>query len=111
MANVIQKLMMHTKYRTINSIPTHLNDEEKIKLLQLSKEIKGVFVEIGSYYGSSSCFIAEGIRQSGKQSILYCIDTWQNYGMTEGKKDTYQQFIEGTKKISWDNYTPPRVEL
>ena len=98
MISIIQKLMIHTKYRTMNKIPTHLTDEEKMKLLQLSKEVRGVFVEIGSYYGSSSCFIAEGIWQSGKQSKLYCIDTWQNYGMTEGNKDTYQQFIEATKK-------------
>lgn len=94
----IQKLLMHTKYKAVNKIPTHLTDEEKIKLLQLSKETKEIFVEIGSYYGSPFCFIAEGIRQLGKKSTLYCIDTWQNYGMAEGEKDTYQRFIEATEK-------------
>lgn len=98
MSKVIQKLALRTKYRTINKIPTHLTDEEKISLLHLSKSARGIFVEIGSYLGSSSCFIAEGIQQSGKKSRLFCIDTWRNDAMSEGNRDTYMKFLSNTKQ-------------
>jgi predicted O-methyltransferase YrrM len=91
---VIENKLLHS----IDKIHTHLTRREKLKLYQLASQKHGVFVEIGSYLGVSSCFIAEGIKQSGKQSILYCIDTWQNDAMSDGKKETYQEFIEVTKK-------------
>jgi predicted O-methyltransferase YrrM len=50
-------------------------------------------VEIGSYLGASSCFLAEGLK-SGR---IYCIDTWQNDAMTEGSKDTYTEFKKNTR--------------
>jgi predicted O-methyltransferase YrrM len=53
-------------------------------------------VEIGSYLGASSCFIAHGIKASGKSSKLYCIDTWKNDAMDEGQKDTFNDFLKNT---------------
>jgi predicted O-methyltransferase YrrM len=52
-----------------------------------------VIVEIGSYLGSSSSFLAAGLRK-GK---LYCIDTWENHGMDEGVRDTYSEFKKNTE--------------
>ena len=89
-------------------ITTHLTDEEKIALNELAKSInkKGpVAVEIGSYLGSSSCFIANGFYN--KQGIIYCIDTWNNDAMTEGNRDTFKEFSENTKKYS-TNIKPVR---
>lgn len=57
---------------------------------------KAVAVEIGSYLGASSCFIADGIRKRG--GTLYCIDTWENQTMPEGERDTYDEFIRNTEK-------------
>ncbi len=86
---------------------THLTDDEKtalyITVKSFSKPINAV--EIGSYYGASSCFIAEALS---KKSKLYCIDTWENDKMiNEGDdpndenlkpKDTYNEFLINTKK-------------
>lgn len=64
----------------------HLTAEEKETLHRfvLSLPFKSNCVEIGSYYGASSCFIADAAKR--KLGKLYCIDTWQNQAMTEGEK-------------------------
>lgn len=80
-----------------NKIFTHMTFDEKKALFNLSKETENVFVEIGSYLGASSCFIAEGLLKTGKAK-LYCIDTWRNDAMSEGKRDTYDEFLKNTEK-------------
>ena len=77
-------------------IATHLSPDEKIALYRLSKELnsKPVAVEIGSYLGASSCFIASGVMRSG--GLLCCIDTWQNETMPDGERDTYSEFYNNT---------------
>lgn len=52
-------------------------------------------VEIGSYIGGSSSFLASAAKE--KIGIGYCIDTWKNEGMCEGLKDSYNAFIRNTK--------------
>ena len=70
-----------------------------MKLLELAAANKtGNFVEIGSYLGASSCFIAAGIKRAGGASKLYCVDTWLNDSMTEGGRDTYGEFLKNTSK-------------
>lgn len=89
------------QYPSIHDIFTHLTIDEKKTLINLSKRCKGtIYVEIGSYLGASSCCIAEGIRKKKKKGILFCIDTWDNDAMTEGKRDTYNDFFKNTKKYS-----------
>lgn len=95
----ILKLQLVLFYPKESDIFTHLTNEEKLKLLNLAQKNRGyIFVEIGSYIGASSCFIAAGIKKSLKKSQLYCVDTWQNDAMSEVKKDTYPLFIENTSK-------------
>jgi len=78
-----------------DEIQTHLTPPEKAKLHDLAKTVKNGFaVEIGSFIGASSCFIAAGIDCNSK---IICIDTWQNDAMSEGKRDTYNEFISNTK--------------
>ena len=86
--------------REIDQIPTHLKIKEKIKLYDLALQSSGNFVEIGSYLGASSCFLALGIRNSNTSSKLFCIDTWQNDSMSEGKWDTYKEFLKNTNQFS-----------
>lgn len=86
-------------YRHENSIFTHLTLREKYKLLSLVGKCKGnSYVEIGSYIGASSCFIAAGIKRYNGEGRLYCIDTWQNEGMSEGCRDTFDEFKKNTAK-------------
>lgn len=89
-----------------SKIYTHLTNDEKILLRTLASSLKKNVsaVEIGSYLGSSSCFIANGLS---KNSVLYCIDTWENNAMkyTEDdtdpeERDTYEEFIKNTEKYS-----------
>jgi predicted O-methyltransferase YrrM len=78
-----------------SKIFTHLTSAEKLKLYHLAKENNGkIFVEIGSYLGASSCFIANGMNYAK----LYCIDTWENDGMIEGKRETFDEFRKNTQK-------------
>lgn len=56
-------------YAHENSIFTHLTTREKEKLLSLAgkcKDSSSSYVEIGSYIGASSNFIAAGIKKSGR---------------------------------------------
>lgn len=81
----------------ILAVPTHMTFSERMLLKKLSEQIVpgGVIVEIGSYVGASSCFLAEG---GSKQSAhLFCIDTWQNEGMSEGPRDTFKDFQQNTR--------------
>lgn len=85
------------EYYRINSIPTHMTKNEKLQLFRLASTKKGFFIEIGSYLGSSSCFIAHAINE--RESLLYCIDTWQNDAMSEGNKDTFEEFEKNTRNL------------
>lgn len=88
-------------YHREQSIPTHLTAGEKWLLMELAKRCTGTtYVEIGSYYGASSCFIASGIRRSQNGGRLFCVDTWMNDAMTEGNCDTYQRFQSNTRSYS-----------
>lgn len=97
-SDVLRQIQLKTRYGAIGKIYSHLTLEEKLTLVSLARSYEGTFVEIGSYLGSSSCFIAEGILQSGRKSHLYCIDTWQNDAMSEGNRDTYDAFLNNTQE-------------
>ena len=53
-------------------------------------------MEVGSYVGASGCFIAEGMRQAGSGGTLCCVDTWRNDAMSEGARDTWEEFRANT---------------
>lgn len=81
------------------NISTHLTDNEQNKLYELAISLPSHshIVEIGSYLGASTCCIANGLKN--KNSKFYCIDTWENDAMSEGKKDTYEEFIHNIKNF------------
>lgn len=69
---------------------------------------EGKFLEVGSYLGASAIVLAEALKQSAdtlSNPKIYCIDTWQNDAMTEGQKDTYQNFLDNTK--NWSDLVIP----
>jgi len=88
-------LSSHSDLKKADTIFTHLTISEKRKLFELASKVKnGHIVEIGSYLGASSCFLAAGMNEHTK---LICIDTWENDAMSEGKRDTKKEFDENTK--------------
>lgn len=76
-------------------IRTDLTRQEQLLLYRLAKNVReGGIVEIGSYLGASACFLAAGAAKA--QAHLYCIDTWNNDAMTEGRRDTFAEFRRNT---------------
>ncbi len=80
-------------------IQTHLTNEELLLLLSLSESLPNgaTVVEIGSYIGASSLVIAKGLKAD---SVIYCVDTWQNDAMTEGSIDTFSTFSQNTRSVA-----------
>lgn len=54
-------------------------------------------LEIGSYLGASTCFLAAGLR--GSRPRIVCVDTWQNQTMPEGERDTFLEFERNVSRI------------
>jgi predicted O-methyltransferase YrrM len=75
-------------------IATHTTDQERVLLFRLASELpsNSTIVEIGSYLGASTCFLAAGCRNNNGH--VYAVDTWQNHAMSEGLKDTFEVFQE-----------------
>ena len=78
-----------------------MTPRERLLLYSLGlKQAPGaVFVEVGSYLGASSCFLAAAALEVGG-ARLHCVDTWRNEGMTEGPRDTWAQFLANTEPVS-----------
>jgi len=93
-------LFKHPELRNAYSITSHLTEKERYVLFNLAKEKKTI-LEIGSYVGASAACFGAAVKDSGKCKI-YCIDTWNNDAMTEGKKETYQLFMENIKPFQKD---------
>jgi predicted O-methyltransferase YrrM len=95
MHNLISSIWKSWRLKKASKIPTHLTVEEKIALFNSSCCCGGDAVEIGSYLGASSCYIAEGLLCQGK-GTLHCVDTWKNDAMSEGHRDTFREFQSNT---------------
>ena len=95
---LLQRIKLFTLGIYSWDIPTYTTNFELLKLYSLAKLIKknAIAVEIGSYIGASSVFIAKGLSKNSK---LYCIDTWQNDAMTEGNWDSYNEFLKNTYPV------------
>lgn len=86
-------LWIRVRFPHASSIFTHMTSRERLQLCRLSEVAPGgAFVEIGSYLGASTAFLAEGIRRRAAPTILHCVDTWMNDAMSEGPRDTYAEF-------------------
>lgn len=54
-------------------------------------------VEIGSYRGASSVYIAAALQ--AKRGRLVCVDTWRNDTMPEGARDMLNEFKANTRYL------------
>lgn len=109
---IIQKSLIVNKLNAqlnpeIWQIFTHTTEQERLLLYQLCSKLpsNNIAVEIGSYLGASTCFIAAGCKN--KSGCVYAIDTWENQAMSEGLRDTYKEFLQNTSAYK-DVITPIR---
>jgi len=77
---------------------------EGLRLSYLASKVKsGVIVEIGSFKGKSTCFIAAGSRH-GNNIPVYAVDTWdlrEQYGQQKYQaKETLESFHKQTQPYS-----------
>ncbi len=83
--------------RAADKIATDMTGDEKIAIYRLVRELKPqVIVEVGSYLGASSSFMAQAAIGTNPNCRLHCIDTWQNDAMPEGSRDTFAEFTHNT---------------
>lgn len=75
-------------------VTSHLTREEMCRLYQLADDRKNV-LEIGSYVGASACCFGAALKKNGAGNLI-CVDTWNNDSMTEGNRDTWQEFLNNT---------------
>jgi predicted O-methyltransferase YrrM len=85
-----------------HQITTHLTSREKIKLYSLVRRLARLgqplaILEIGSYLGASTAFLAGGL--GAHQGKVICVDTWKNGGMSEGERDTESEFKSNTSSF------------
>lgn len=83
-------------------IYTHLSREERLLLYYLGLQCGpgAQMLEVGSYLGASATFMAVAASEIGKGAKVHCVDTWQNEGMTEGRRDTWQEFKTNTAPLA-----------
>lgn len=88
----IEVFFFKLRFKRQLSIFSHLTFDEKYALYKTVQllENSSVCVEIGSYFGASSCFIASALKSKG---ILYCIDTWGNHAMTYSTEDQEDEYL------------------
>ncbi|TVP43214.1 MAG: class I SAM-dependent methyltransferase [Gemmatimonadales bacterium] len=81
------------------SIPTWTRPEELTTLYELASRLPhgSLAVEIGSYLGASTCYLAAGLSEV--DGYLVCVDTWQNESMPEGPRDTWAEFRANTRSF------------
>jgi MoaA/NifB/PqqE/SkfB family radical SAM enzyme/glycosyltransferase involved in cell wall biosynthesis/predicted O-methyltransferase YrrM len=83
------------------TIQTSLTAEEKATLFDLARKTRGIsFVEIGSYVGASASLLALAFASMSSSAKVYCVDTWNNEGMSEGVRDTYGEFLQNTRELA-----------
>lgn len=87
------QIIQTSQHPLIFSIYTHTTERERVCLFKLAKHLanKAAIVEIGSYLGASTCFLAAGAR--ARKGKVYAVDTWTNKAMSEGERNTYKDFL------------------
>lgn len=91
----------------------------KLAVSRIPDNMNGHFVEVGSFAGKSSAFMAVEIINSGKNIKFDCVDTWEGsdehntlqfpeaYRLTKNNL-LYDTFISNMKPVE-SNYTPVKM--
>lgn len=78
-------------------VNSHLTIRERVVLYSLARDGKWLS-EIGSYIGASACCFGVALEEKGIGKLI-CIDTWNNDAMSEGRRNTWQEFQENTDRF------------
>ena len=94
----VQSIFYTTRLRELNKVKGHIGLNEGFLLFKIAKSLRenSVIVEIGSFMGKSSCFIAEGIGL--KKIQFFCIDPWNDHMKQKEAKGTFSEFLQNTEK-------------
>lgn len=90
-----------------DQIRTFTTRQELCNLMELALACpdNATVLEIGSYLGASACYLAAGLF--GRNSTMYCLDTWNNETMPGGLHDTFTQFQQNLAPV-WSMIRPLR---
>ena len=90
------------------AIKTQTSIVQRLTLFNVAKSCVqiGRFIEVGSYLGATSIVLAAAM-QGARGGKVYCIDTWENDSMSEGKWNTWEAFCQNTR--DWEKYIVPIV--
>lgn len=67
-------------------------------------------VEVGSFLGKSACYLAQRIKDSGKDVTLLCVDKWPTSWTSEGGVTTdqpFENFTSNVRQCGLSNYIVP----
>ena len=97
---VVERQLRKLNLEHARRIPTHTTLSELHALFRLAQGCphNAIVLEIGSYLGASTCYIAAGVSQRGGK--IFCVDTWMNETMPEGTRDTLGEFCSNTAPVS-----------
>jgi len=94
-------------YDSAKTIQTWTTQRELRELYRLAASCPpgATAVEIGSYLGASTIYLAAGLKQV--HGRLVCVDTWNNETMPEGERDTFEEFERNISRLR-DRIVPVR---
>ncbi len=81
-------------------------DIAELRAIAGSLPTNALCVEIGSYLGASALVIARALAPGSR---LWCVDTWMNDGMSEGRRDTFAEFRANTRPFG-EQIAPLRAD-
>jgi predicted O-methyltransferase YrrM len=99
-ARVVRESLRRAGLAGAVNIHTFTVPDELRTLLDLATNVpdKGHVIEIGSYVGASTSYLAAGLF--GRGGTIHCVDTWQNEGMPDGTRDTYAEFQKNLAPVA-----------
>ena len=82
-----------------DKIPTWTGKSELKTLLKLAAMCPSdaLGIEIGSYLGASTCYLAAGLARGGGR--LICVDTWNNDAVNMERADIFSEFSQNTAGV------------
>ena len=94
-----QRELKKLSLSSAKQIHTHMTIRELNTLYDLATACgkSASVLEIGSYLGASSCYLAAALAH--QDGHLFCVDTWENQTMPEGEYDTFGEFNNNTKAL------------
>ena len=121
LSQISHNITRFERVAAFNSIPGYLSWHEGYSLLTLAEEwpSAGDVVEIGSFKGKSTCFLAQGCAASGR-GLVYAVDHFK--GSPEHQKggheetaeivnegSTYGEFLRNVTQSGLQDYVRPLV--